>query len=808
MLESFIHSIDVPSYAVVGDFNSMIRCVNNKISSKFGKQVIDFCELNSVVLTSQEMLPGDSYTYISDRWGTTSWLDLLLSSPAFHNSVNNLCINYNLSYSDHIPLCFNVCTSTLPCISSSSATSTTCTNKNINWKALSPNQYALYATFTDLICTQSNIENIIPACVDPNCRDSSHVNNLNKAYNECINCLKRSADKVTGVKTHKIYSRSSSKPGWTDYVKEKHNAAIEFYKLWRDNGKPRQGPFFENYKRKKLEYKYAVRAIKRNTERIKADNVAGKLGDNNFRGFWDAVKKFNRSKTVLPQQIGNATGDNDICKMWKTHFHNIYNGVTNSSDDTFHTVKINNHRFTVGHLFTEAQFIIALAKLENNKATGYDGIAAEHIKYSSVLFLQILCKVFNSFLLHGYLPNSFMSVVISPTFKKGGFANDVDSYRPIALANCISKIYEALLRDKLISYLQTNYNQFGYKQKLGTEMCLYAFKEIVDCYNKLDSNIYCCFLDASRAYDRVSHKTLFNMLFERGVPLIFIRILAYWYKYQCLIVKWGNCFSSPFCVTNGVRQGSVLSPYLFCVYVDRISDKLNETKIGCNFRNMIINHLFYADDLCIFSPSSRGLQKLLDVCFNVGSDLNIIFNQKKCKIMVFKSRTYRNCPVPTFNIGGRILKSCATYKYLGHMITESRSDSDDIYRQCRSIYAKGNSLVRTFYKCSDPVKITLFKAYCSSLYTAELWCNYPKYALRKLTVAYHSVFKKLLNYPRNTSNSMLFVYYEVPTFQELLRKNIFGFRNRLTSCENTIVKNIVDCENESSLNTRWNSLLY
>ena len=76
--------------------------------------------------------------------------------------------------------------------------------------------------------------------------------------------------------------------------------------------------------------------------------------------------------------------------------------------------------------------------------------------------------------------------------------------------------------------------------------------------------------------------------------------------------------------------------------------------------------------------------------------MNIIFNQKKCKIMVFKSRTYRNCPVPTFNIGGRILKSCATYKYLGHMITDSQSDSEDILRQCRSVYAKGNTLVRTF----------------------------------------------------------------------------------------------------------------
>ena len=119
-----------------------------------------------------------------------------------------------------------------------------------------------------------------------------------------------------------------------------------------------------------------------------------------------------------------------------------------------------------------------------------------------------------------------MSVLISSIFKKGESICDVHSYRRIALANCLRKLYGARLHDKLFEYLHTSYNQFGYKSKSGTDMCLYVFKEIIDCYNKLDSNIYCCFLDASRAYNRVSHKILLKMLFDRFV-LIFIRIIAY-----------------------------------------------------------------------------------------------------------------------------------------------------------------------------------------------------------------------------------------------------------------------------------------
>ena len=151
----------------------------------------------------------------------------------------------------------------------------------------------------------------------------------------------------------------------------------------------------------------------------------------------------------------------------------------------------------------------------------------------------------------------------------------MDSYRPIALASCLSKVFESLLLDKTRVYLNTKSNQFAYKKKSNTDTCLFAFKEIIDSYNQHDSNVYCCFLDASKAYDRVSHKRLFNCLHHRKVPLIYIRILAFWYKNQIMYVKWGSAISAGFTVTNGVRQGYVLSPYLFCVYVDNMSNKLN-----------------------------------------------------------------------------------------------------------------------------------------------------------------------------------------------------------------------------------------
>ena len=140
-------------------------------------------------------------------------------------------------------------------------------------------------------------------------------------------------------------------------------------------------------------------------------------------------------------------------------------------------------------------------------------------------------------------------------------------------------------------------------------------------------------MDASKAFDRVNHHRLFEKLDKRGIPGYILRIIVFWYENQTMAVRWGNLISNSFQVSNGVRQGGILSPYLFNMYMDELSARLNNLKIGCSIDDLFINHLMYADDLVLISPSTRGLSRLIEECQKYGLEFDILFNSSKSAVM-------------------------------------------------------------------------------------------------------------------------------------------------------------------------------
>ena len=116
-----------------------------------------------------------------------------------------------------------------------------------------------------------------------------------------------------------------------------------------------------------------------------------------------------------------------------------------------------------------------------------------------------------------------------------------------------------------------------------------------------------CFMDASKAFDKINHFHLFEKLLKRGVETCIVRLLHVWYSSQDFMVRWANILSSAFKVSNGVRQGGIMSPVLFNVYMDDLSHLLSNSNVGCVIDSVVCNHLFYADDSVLVAPSPEAL---------------------------------------------------------------------------------------------------------------------------------------------------------------------------------------------------------
>ena len=164
-----------------------------------------------------------------------------------------------------------------------------------------------------------------------------------------------------------------------------------------------------------------------------------------------------------------------------------------------------------------------------------------------------------------------------------------------------------------------------------------------------------------------------------------------------MCVRWGSSISASFRVSNGVRQGGILSPHLFNVYVDDLSQILNRCRTGCLSGNITINHLMYADDLVLLSPSATGLRELLCACEEFSISHDVVYNSKKSSVLICRNKAMDHAAPPVFTVNGSIIGESDKVKYLGHIICNDMSDDDDMMRQRRQLYAQGNVLSRRFH---------------------------------------------------------------------------------------------------------------
>jgi len=210
-----------------------------------------------------------------------------------------------------------------------------------------------------------------------------------------------------------------------------------------------------------------------------------------------------------------------------------------------------------------------ISNMKGDSAPGKDGITINVVKQIKESISDILAHIFNKILLEGIIPDSFKSAIVTPIYKNGN-TKLINNYRPISLLNIFSKIFEWAIKTRLLDYLEENNilpkSQYGFRKNLGTEDALARLS--MDIYSNLNNNkkTLGIFLDFSKAFDSISHKSLILILQSIRIVNKPLKLLESYLDNRKQQVRINNTLSDEITITAGAPQRTVLSPILYIIH--------------------------------------------------------------------------------------------------------------------------------------------------------------------------------------------------------------------------------------------------
>jgi len=207
----------------------------------------------------------------------------------------------------------------------------------------------------------------------------------------------------------------------------------------------------------------------------------------------------------------------------------------------------------------------------------------------------------------------------------------------------ISKLFEMVMMTLLDSQLGSDSLQFGFKRNSSCSHALLTMRSVINRYVKDGFTVNICALDISKAFDRVDHFALLQLLMDRNLPRCFIGVLLDWFTHCFVCVRWCGSYSYWFRILAGIRQGGILSPILFAVYMHVLTMRLRHHGLGCKLFDIFHGCLLYADDILLLSHTVNGMQEMLDICDEFTCEFDMKFNTTKSVAIRIGSRYNIQC---------------------------------------------------------------------------------------------------------------------------------------------------------------------
>ena len=413
------------------------------------------------------------------------------------------------------------------------------------------------------------------------------------------------------------------------------------------------------------------------------------------------------------------------------------------------------------------------------------------------------------------LIQKLLTCALSPIVKdSNGDIAVSKNYRAIAISSLILKIFDISILLIIGHLLSNDELQYGFQTNCSTLQCTWAVQETVSHYLRNGSEVYACLLDFSKAFDKVNFKMLFKKLIERKIPFIFLRLLMYIYVKQTCYVKWNTKRSSTFEVKNGVRQGAILSPTLFCAYLDVLLKTLRNSGLGCQIGGEYLGALGYADDVILLSPSRESLQLMLKICEDFSHEHSMQFStdpvpsKSKTKCLHFTTKERKVKPLI---LNGDELPWVERASHLGNNLTTKVSlnplgmdSSSDLLQKRAIFFQKVHELKQAYGFYNPRIICEIIHIFACSFYGSPLWSLNSEEHM-KLNRSWNTVIKMVWDLPYATHRRFLESLTDIPHLQSMLHGRYIGFIENLSMTKKPHLQILFNiCLHNQSCNTGQN----
>ena len=711
------------------------------------KVFLDFLERNSCVHVYNLPNCNVNFTYNDPNNDSFSCIDHFSVSNTVCQAIESVfACKEPLNPSYHLPVCMTMLCRT------DRATLDDLSNGNnhvpIAWhKVCDDDLYEYQEKQQQFIGSMINYD--VSRCVDVTCEHIDHRNQLDLWCRDLIKCCLLSDFVLPRVKAKKC-----KRPNWNADVKPYREDCVFWHKLWINAGCPKNGVLYDVKKYTKRQYMYANRRNKRREDILRKERMAECIASNADRDFFKEIKRY-ESKVNTHVCIDNIAKSCDIAERFACKYKELYNSVPSSNENMDYVYTYVNQCSSTtdtDRIVTVNEVYEALKYIKANKSDGDEHFMSNHILLSCHEYLEKLSFLLTAVFTHGYQPFDILKGAIESIPKNArGNVCDSGNYRGITLCNSISKIFDVIILNRYSNMLATSDMQYAFKDKHSTVMCTLVLKEVVRYYSNHSTDVFSCFVDATKAFDRVRYDKLFTLLIDRGLPPIVLRALLDLYERQQLCTRWRGHKSEMFSTTNGIRQGGVISPVLFCVYIDELLLRLERQGIGCCIGKHFYGAIAYADDLTLLSPTISGLNDMLKTCEIFSAEYGVKYNPTKSVCMVFSKKKY---DIQGVVLNGDVLKWVDHAKHLGNFLDCDMSECTEIRMKRGDLVYRVNHTLASLGKCNTNVVSKIFNSKCSHFYGAQSW-NFEDKNVAYFQTMWNRCIRRILNLPNTTHRRYL-----------------------------------------------------